>query len=188
MNDVLNTPLMTTEEMLALPENGVDRELIRGKLREKPMTRRGRRHTRSAGNLVFFLQQWLRPDRSHVVKSWSVKAGFRIRRDPDTTVGIDVAYIGPQTTLTVPEDVFLIDALPILAVEVLSPSDTQEDITDKVADYLDAGIPLVWVLEPVFRTVCVYQPDKEPEMFTSSQELTGDPHLPGFRVLVKDLF
>src|SRR5206468_3660091 len=98
------------------------------------------------------------------------EAGFRIRKDPDTTVGIDIAYIGPQTTLTVPDDVFVIDALPILAVEILSPSDTQEDITDKVADYLAAGIPLVWVLEPVFRTVCVYQPGKEPELITSSQE------------------
>jgi hypothetical protein len=32
--------LMTTEQLLAMPEDGMDRDLIRGELRERPMTRR----------------------------------------------------------------------------------------------------------------------------------------------------
>ena len=35
------SPLMTVEEFLALPDDGVDRVLIRGELRERPMTTRG---------------------------------------------------------------------------------------------------------------------------------------------------
>jgi Uma2 family endonuclease len=188
MSTVLEAPLMTTEEMLLLPQDGVDRELIRGQLREKPVTRRGRRHTRSSGKLVFFLLQWLRRQPLPHGEILVGEAGFRLRKNPDTTVGIDVAYVGPQTIQVVPDDVFLIDALPILAAEVLSPSDTQEDITDKIAAYLEAGIPLIWILEPVFRTVSVYGPDREPAMFAGSQELTGDPHLPGFKVSVNELF
>jgi hypothetical protein len=37
---------MTTEELLALPPGGVERWLIRGKLRQKPMTIRNRWHSR----------------------------------------------------------------------------------------------------------------------------------------------
>ena len=39
MNDVPVANMITTEELLAMPEDGVDRDLIRGELREKPMTR-----------------------------------------------------------------------------------------------------------------------------------------------------
>jgi len=46
---------MTTEELLALPEDGVDRYLIRGLLREKPMTKRNRWHTRVEARIVYLL-------------------------------------------------------------------------------------------------------------------------------------
>jgi Uma2 family endonuclease len=179
---------MTTEEMLALPKNGVERDLIRGVMREKPMTRRGRRHSRATVNLAHFLRAWLATMPEPRGEILAGEQGFCIRKNPDTTVGIDVAYIGPQTAARVPDDVFLIDELPILAAEILSPSDTQEDILDKVEEYLTAGIPLVWVLEPKYRTVTVYQPHQPPRMFNSTEELCGDPHLPGFRVRVADLF
>jgi Uma2 family endonuclease len=179
---------MTTDELLALGEDGVERDLIRGQLRERPLTRRNRRHTRSSAKMAQCLSNWLDQQPEPRGEILVGEAGFRIRKDPDTTVGIDIAYIAPQTKLEVPDDAFIIDALPILAVEILSPSDKQEDILDKVSDYLEAGIPLVWVLEPVFRTVCVYRPGREPELFNSSQHLNADPDLAGFRVSVADLF
>ena len=53
---------------------------------------------------------------------------------------------------------------------------------------LAAGVALVWVINPRYRTVTVYRPDAEPEMFNIHQELSGDPHMPGFRVRVADIF
>ncbi len=47
MSTTVSKRPMTTEELLALPEDGLDRELIRGQLREKPMTRRNRWHSRN---------------------------------------------------------------------------------------------------------------------------------------------
>jgi Uma2 family endonuclease len=180
--------LMTTEEFLALPEDGVDRDLIRGQLREHHTTLRGFRHTRATGKLAAFLVHWLDTQPEPRGEILVGGMGFRIRRNPDTTVGIDIAYVGPQTCARTPDDVFLFDELPILAAEILSPSDTQEAVFAKVEEYLDAGVPLVWILEPIFKTVTVYQPGHGPVMFNKTEELTGDPHLPGFRVLVADLF
>jgi hypothetical protein len=50
---------MTAEEFLALPEDGIDRELIRGELRERGMTYRNRFHSKVEANIVFELKLWL---------------------------------------------------------------------------------------------------------------------------------
>jgi Uma2 family endonuclease len=73
-------------------------------------------------------------------------------------------------------------------VEIWSPSDRQKDVLEKVQDYLDAGVPLVWLVETVFKTVTVYKPGAAPQMFAVEQELTAEPHLPGFRAMVGEMF
>jgi len=180
--------LMTTEELLAIPDDGISRELIRGHLREYDMTRRNRRHSRTVSRLSHLLELWLEGLPAPSGEILAGDAGVRLLRDPDTTVGVDVAYISAVTAAATPEGAFLIDAPPVLAVEVLSPSDRQNDVLDKVEDYLRAGVKLVWVVEPVFRTVCVYQSDDEPRLFNVRDELNGDPHMPGLRIPVARIF
>jgi Uma2 family endonuclease len=46
----------------------------------------------------------------------------------------------------------------------------------------------VWVIDPHCRTVLIYRPGAEPEMANVRQELSDEPHLPGFRVPVAKLF
>jgi Uma2 family endonuclease len=187
MSTVISSPLMTTEEMLALPENGVDRELIRGKLREKPMTMRNRRHSRVENRTGTVLENWLetRPKpRGEIV---SGEAGLRLCRDPDTTVGIDVAYVSAEVAAIEPEAAFF-EGPPVLAVEIPSPSDTHQDVDEKVELFLESGVAIVWIVNPRFRTVTVYRPGAAPVMFSGTQELTAEPHLPGFRVPVDQLF
>jgi Uma2 family endonuclease len=187
VSTVVSTPPMTTEEMLALPEDGVDRELIRGQLREKPMTRRNRRHSRAEVRISTELEIWLesQPEpRGQVVGG---EAGFRLRRDPDSTVGIDVAYVSAEVAAFEPDAEYF-EGPPVLAVEILSPSDKQEEIDEKVELYLETGVAVVWVVHPRFRTITVYRPDAAPTMFSGSQELTAEPHLPAFRISVARLF
>jgi Uma2 family endonuclease len=116
------------------------------------------------------------------------EAGCQLRRDPATVVGIDVIYISAELAAHQPEDTTLLDSAPVLAVEILSPSDTQEDIHEKVDSYLQAGVALVWVIDPHDRTVTIYSPGSEPELVNVRQELSGEPHLTGFRVPAAQLF
>ena len=188
MGTVAPSPLMTTEEMLALPDNGVERELFHGQLREKPVTKRNRWHSRSTVRLGHLLEEWLerQPEpRGEVVGG---EAGFRLRRNPDTSVGIDVAYVSAEVVAQTPETSVFFEGPPVLAVEILSPSDQHEEITDKVRAYLDAGVALVWLVDPDFRTVLVHRPGAEPELFNVRQEISADPHLPGFRIPVAKIF
>ena len=179
---------MTTEEFLALPDDGTERMLIRGRLWEKPMTRRNPQHSYSESRIAYFLWSWLDQQPEPRGEVFDGEVGFRLHRDPDTTVGIDVAYISAELSAATPEKARLIEGIPILAVEILSPSNTYAEVMEKVEDYVAVGVPLTWVVEPVFRTVTIYRPGHEPELLNSRQEQTGDPHLPGFRAPVAALF
>jgi Uma2 family endonuclease len=181
--------LMTVEEFLALPEDdGVERMLIRGKLWEKPMTKRNRFHSITEATIAMLLGIWSRSQPEPRGAVCSGEAGFLLRRDPDTTFGIDVAYISAETAAAQSDTTTLIDGVPVLAVEILSPNDTQQEVLAKVRDYLAAGVSLVWLVDPYFRTVTVHRPDQGPEMFHGEDELLGDPHLPGFCVKVAEIF
>ena len=116
------------------------------------------------------------------------EAGVILGRDPDTTVGIDVTYIGAEVMLRQTEDSTLIDGVPTLVVEILSPSDTIEDINEKIDAYLAARVSIIWIIDPYRRTITVHQPECEPELFNIRDELSAEPNLPGFRVPVARLF
>ena len=152
------------------------------------MTVRNRFHSRVTACVTTELELWRRqqaPSRDQVLCG---EAGVRLSHDPETTVGIDVVYVSAEVIVQQAGDTTLIDGVPTLAVEILSPNDTIEEIHEKMMVYRQAGVPLIWVLDPYDQTVRVYRADAEPELFNVRQELSGEPHLPGFRVPVARLF
>jgi Uma2 family endonuclease len=86
----------------------------------------------------------------------------------------------------IPEGMFRIR--PDFVVEVISKNEEYTEVDEKLADYFDANVPLIWVLTPKTRTVLVYLADGTARRFNHTDELTGDPIIPGFRVRVADLF
>lgn len=77
---------------------------------------------------------------------------------------------------------------PDLAVEVVSPGDLSVDVEHKVAEYLSAGVRLVWAFNPNARNVRVFSQDGRVRQLAENAELTGDDVVPGFHVRVGDLF
>ncbi len=78
---------------------------------------------------------------------------------------------------------------PDLAVEVVSPNDRVYELQSKVAEYLAAGVPLIWVVNPADRSVTVYsQASDQPVVVREGGELTGGDVLPEFRCSVSSLF
>src|SRR5689334_16993479 len=132
-------PRMTMEEFLDLPEDGMDRWLISGQLREKPKTYHDCFHASAARRTGCFLLNWLDQQPKPRGSILDGEPGCRIRKDPDTFVGIDVVYISADLAVADSEETTIIDGVPILAVEIISRSDTKEEMTEKVKDYLAAG-------------------------------------------------
>src|SRR5687768_7956960 len=127
--------MMTTEELLALPDDGVERWLINGQLREKreasgkkPVTIRNRFHSAIMACVVYVLKEWCyrQPEPRGAVLCG--EAGVRLRRDPDVTVGVDVVYVSAVVYARQTGATSLIDGVPVLAVEILSPDDTVGEI------------------------------------------------------------
>jgi Uma2 family endonuclease len=77
---------------------------------------------------------------------------------------------------------------PDLAVEIVSPTDRQYDVTEKAFAYLKAGTCLVWVIEPVAKTVMVYRSETDFTLLTYADTLTGEDVVEGFTCPVAQLF
>jgi Uma2 family endonuclease len=77
---------------------------------------------------------------------------------------------------------------PDLAVEVISPGDRVYDLREKLDDYRDAEIPLIWIIHPPSRRVEVLRRNGPPSELGPDDELTGEDILPDFRCRVADLF
>ena len=80
------------------------------------------------------------------------------------------------------------DVVPDLAVEVVSPTDFAEDVWDKVFEYLQAEVRLVWVISPKHRFAHVYEAPSRMHLITESDFLDGGDVLPGFRLPLNRLF
>jgi Uma2 family endonuclease len=77
---------------------------------------------------------------------------------------------------------------PDLAIEVVSPSDKFYDVQGKVFEYLDAGTQMVWVIDPVSKTVYVYRSRDNIKTLTQKQTLTGEDVVEGFQCSVSEVF
>jgi Uma2 family endonuclease len=178
---------LTAEDLASMPDDGIERDLIRGELREKPMTRRNPRHSVAETLISLHLWMWVRAQPDPKGQVVGGEAGFRIHLEPETYVGIDVAYVSDEVAISLDLEEKFFDGPPILAVEILSPSDEHGDVVEKIDAYLEVGT-VVWIADTHFRTITVYRPGEAPVMFNDRQELDGDPYLPGFRVPVIKLF
>jgi Uma2 family endonuclease len=78
--------------------------------------------------------------------------------------------------------------VPDLAVEVISQSNTRKEMEEKLKDYFEKGVRLVWLVRPRSRVVDVYTRAEEFTRLGPSAMLDGGDVLPGFSVLVGDLF
>jgi Uma2 family endonuclease len=77
---------------------------------------------------------------------------------------------------------------PNLAVEVLSESNTAREMERKLIDYFDAGVELVWFVDPRARTVQVFTAIDSSKLLKVGQTLTGGTVVPGFKLRLQELF
>ena len=87
---------VTTEALLAFPDNGMERWLVRGELKEKPMTVRNRLHSKVMASLTASLKNWRDSQPEPRGDVLCGDAGVRFARDPDTTVGVDIVYVSAE--------------------------------------------------------------------------------------------
>lgn len=109
-------------------------------------------------------------------------------RNPDTVRGADLAYYTEARWPRSRVSRALPPVPPDLVVEVVSPGSRPGAMLQKVSEYLNAGVALVWVVDPKSRTVAMYRPDAAPVVLAEDQTIEDLPELPEFRCAVADIF
>lgn len=178
------TRRMTAEALAALPADGYQYDLIDGELHR--MSPPGAEH----GEIAFEISRRIG---NHVVERglgrvYAAETGFLLGRDPDTVLAPDVAFVRAERLPPRAERRGYLPLAPGLMVEVVSPSDRAGKIQQKVGRYLDAGVRLVWTVDPSARTVAVYRPGHPPLVRHQGDTVDGADVLPDLYFPVGDLF
>ena len=168
---------MTLEEFL---ENDVEGyEYVKGKL--VPMSPATMIHGEISVNLIRYLDQYVY--KHQLGRVYTAETTFQLG---DRVVKPDVAFV---STDRLPENREKGAPIPPdLAVEVVSPTDKHYDVTEKALAYLKAGTRLVWVIEPVAKTVMVYRSETDFTLLSYEDTLTGEEVVKGFTCPVAQLF
>jgi Uma2 family endonuclease len=159
---------LTVEDYERLEEPDEYRsELVRGVVVREPLAGpyHGRTQTRLARRLDAFAEE-------SGLGAVFTEVGVILSRQPATVRGPDVMfYRSERVPRPLPRSFFEIP--PDLAVEVVAPSNSFAEILTKVAEYLNAGTDMVWVIDPIKRTAVVYQSGDEIRLLSESDSIDG---------------
>ncbi len=174
----------TDEAFMALPDNGHHYEIINGELID--MGNSGALHGYVCSLALAALAGYILPKKLGVILDSSTAFNMKNgnKRSPD------IAFFAKERlqSMTVLPSGYL-EGAPDLAVEVLSPGNTVEEIDDKLTEYFENGSRLVWVINPIQHYVLVYRSAQEPDRLLKSMDsLGGEDVIPGFTLAVTDLF
>lgn len=181
---MVTTKRATAEELALLPDDGWRHELIEGVLVRMPPA--GGEHGEAESEFVRHFGNLVVP--AGLGRVYPGETGFFFGRNPDTVLMPDVAFVRADRLPPRRDRRGFLPVVPDLVVEIVSPSNRSAVIADKVARYLAAGVRLVWVAWPDHRAVEVHAPDRPVRMLNEGDMIDGEDVLPGFRLLVADVF
>jgi Uma2 family endonuclease len=172
----------TPADLLAMSDEK-NYELVDGQLVELSV---GAFSSWVAGRLHFLISRFLEQNRIGLV--WPEGTGCQCFPDsPDRVRKPDTLFIS-RGRLSDEKLTGYIPIAPDLVVEVVSPNDIVYELEEKIAEYLHAGVRLVWVVDPERRTVRIHRADGSIGWARESDSLDGEDVLPGFRCGVGEIF
>ena len=171
----------TIEDLLRCPQDGRKYELVNGEILVSPA---GVRHAEIATRIAYIIATFL--ERSPLGKIYGDNLGLYLPngnlRSPDVTFVRSDKLPGGKSPDTFGE------FIPDLAVEVLSPNDSLKEVGQKIGEFLECGVPLVWLVDPAHETVTVYRSLSDAEQYSAQDVITAEPALPGFSCPVSQFF
>jgi Uma2 family endonuclease len=175
--------LMTAAELLREQPPHKRSELIRGRLVVREPA--GGRHGAVTTQVTFPLASCVKE--RDLGRVYAAETGFKIASDPDTVRAPDVAFIAKER-LPETERAGYPAYAPDLVVEVLGADDRPGEVLAKVGAWLNAGVRLVWVVDPGERLARVYRADGSESRLRSGESLDGEEVVPGFSLPLEQLW
>jgi Uma2 family endonuclease len=173
---------MTVEEFAALPEDGQMHELVEGELLTMPPP-----HFLHADIVALIHRSLLLFLETAGIGRVFAEAGFLLSESPPTVRQPDLSVLTAERLAARPSEGYYRGA-PDVAIEVLSPSDSADDLHLKIRQYLAAGANAVIVVSPRAREVWIHRAQGSPESFGAGQTVELPDLLPGWSLPLADLF
>ena len=158
-------------------------ELVRGELRE--LAPANEEHGYVTSQIHLIVAQFVKQHR--LGYTFAAETGFVLSDDPATVRAPDFAFVSRERAPAERSRHFARYA-PDLVVEVVSPSDTFTEVSEKVEDWLRAGVRLVWVVDLQGRKVYIHRAGQPVRVLTEDEALSGEDVLPGFECRVGEIF
>lgn len=172
---------MTLEELLALPYEGVKLEWV---AEEAIMTPAGMEQEDLGAELIHRLK--LVVNRDKLGRVYGSSTGYLLT--PEKLRSPDVSFVRRERLPGGRSPRSFGTFAPDLAVAILAPEWRLKDLGEKLLEYFEAGVRLVWVLDPTVRTVTVYRSLTQTRTLYEGDILDGEDVVPGFTCRVGDLF
>ncbi len=173
--------MITADQLLEMPRQP-RMELVKGELVE--MSPIGGEHGYLASRLWRLLDAF---NAKHNLGFLAPEVGYILSRDPDTVRAPDLAFVS-SARLPEPRRRGYLDVAPDLAIEILSPGDRPGQTLHKVAEYLNAGVRLVWIIDPEGKEVTSYRANGRTRVYSGDDEVPGEDVLPEFSFKPSHLF
>lgn len=174
--------LLTADDLLTMPDDGMRRELIRGELIEMPPASDA--HGSIGEEFSWQAGTFIRQNR--LGRGRMAETGFQLAAD--TVLAPDYAYISYERMASRPQPRGYAQVIPDLVMEVFSPNDRQSQMDRKIRLWLDAGVRLVVVVYPARQEIITHHDDGAVRQFDINDTLVLDPVLPGFACPVAHIF
>jgi Uma2 family endonuclease len=175
--------LITAEDLWSMPGDQ-RRELVRGELRVMALS--GFEHGAVIIKLSRLLAKYV--DEHNLGMVLGAETGYVLARNPDVVRGADVSFVRTDRLPPPERAAKFFEGPPDLAVEVVSPGDSLNEVEEKTDDYLNAGTLLVWVVNPRRRTITVHRRGRDPQVLRESDHFEGEDVVPGFSCKVAEAF
>lgn len=114
--------------------------------------------------------------------------GFKLSNG--ATYGPDAAWVIQEkwNALTPSEKKKFAPVTPDFIAEIRSENDNLQPIKEKIAEFIECGCRLAWLIDPKNEVTYIYKADGIETKVPFDQMLTGEDVLPGFEVKLADLF
>ena len=172
---------VTIDDMYHMPKDGRKYELVNGEVVVSPA---GMEHAEIVVNIIRIIATYL--DVNPIGKVYGDNTGVIFPngnlRSPDVFFVRSEKLPGGKSPITFGE------MIPDFAAEVLSPGNRSGQIAQKIGEFLEYGVQIVWLVDPEDQSVTVYRSLTHTQRFTSEDVIDAKPVLPGFSCKVSRFF
>ena len=150
------------------------------------MSPAGSEHGRIAANVLLSLAQHVKQKKLGTV--YAAETGFLLGTGPDTVRAPDVAFVRKERLDELGAVAGYLPLAPDFVAEIVSPTDSYSQVKEKALAWIDAGVRMVLVVDPVTRTVQAYRSADNIVWLNREQQLDASDVVSEWSLSVADIF